>query len=151
MPIICCVTYSLASILFIIIFSVSLACAFYWNSDEAQSLWVWRYEGNDAYYDIGEDIKVRVMNIEYAPNVRRFLLYIFMCAIFISPSFASSALCWVNMLDTQRHVVTKPSDVLDGSAPKALSDFIPPMRVYVRFYFASIRSSHVAAAPLSSN
>jgi hypothetical protein len=53
------------------------------------------------------------------------------------------------MYDTQRHVVTKPSDVLDGSAPKALSDFIPPMRVYVRFYFASIRLSHIAVLPLS--
>ncbi len=54
----------------------------FWSSDEAQSLWVWRYEGNDAYYDIGEDIKVRVMNIEYAPNVRLLMHYIF-CLFFI--------------------------------------------------------------------
>jgi hypothetical protein len=52
----------------------------FWSSDEAQSLWVWRYEGNDAYYDIGEDIKVRVMNIEYAPNVRCCVHKIFMHA-----------------------------------------------------------------------
>jgi hypothetical protein len=70
-------------------------------------------------------------------------------------SFAAFALCLINPHNKQRHVVTKPSDVLDGSAPKALSDFIPPMRVYVRIFVVVLTgSSHVACcicAALSSS
>jgi hypothetical protein len=42
----------------------------------------------------------------------------------------------------QRNVVTKPGEVLQGSAPKTFAALIPPMRVYVP-YFSSMKSYDV--------
>ena len=111
------------------------------TSDENEQVWIWKYEENEVYYENGQDIQVRVMHIEYAPNVRHVVgrlsavgggvsgervaylelfFFFFLSCLAIRSSFRAP----------QRTVVTKPGDLIDAGAAKMFADLIPPMRVY---------------------
>lgn len=33
--------------------------------DEAEKLWLWKFEGNDMYMDIGEEIRLKVTSLRF--------------------------------------------------------------------------------------
>lgn len=40
-------------------------------SEEAERLWVWHYEENKYYMDVGEPIRLRVHNIEFNRTLKQ--------------------------------------------------------------------------------
>jgi DNA-directed RNA polymerase subunit E'/Rpb7 len=37
--------------------------------NEVESLWVWKYEDNDLYFENQEDVRLRVLRVEFAERV----------------------------------------------------------------------------------